>query len=442
MLRRRVLTFAALHLGSQATPQTSPDLTETGSSTPARKSPSPETPTERDDTKTTISLSKLAITGSSSAQSANSTPPIKRKRLTAAEREARDKDMAEQKKQKEEKAAVRAAERARVEEEKAARAQEREDKKRKKEDEKKRAQDEKDKKARSQPTLGSFFKIPNAPKKPDATTPKNEISGDSPVKIATKNTKSEYDKLFQPFFVKGNTKMATPATLMDDETREVKSRILDECIDGQRAGELKQSMFDPVLLFALPGKPPQRGKLHHPVKHVMEHAYREMEKLAASDPDQANKTMKQTRQKLAKIPVKVIAFSQDVRPPYYGTMTFKPFALGKGNMSQLARKPTGRRLPLEYDYDSEAEWQEEEGEDLDMDDDEEELDDEDDMDGFLDDTEDVGLARGIFANTMEPKSTGLCFENGGAVGSSPVVYEHRMEFMHGKWLYHCCSDAN
>jgi chromatin assembly factor 1 subunit A len=113
-------------------------------------------------------------------------------------------------------------------------------------------------------------------------------------------------------------------------------------------------------------------------------------------------------------------------------MTFKPFALGKANMSQLARKPTGRRLPLDYDYDSEAEWQEEEeGEDLDVDDDEEEMDDEDDMDGFLDDSEDAGLSRRLFANTLEPNSTGICFEDGNQLANK-VVYEHRMEFIHGK----------
>lgn len=47
---------------------------------------------------------------------------------------------------------------------------------------------------------------------------------------------------------------------------------------------------------------------------------------------------------------------------------------------------------------------------MDVDDDEEELDDEDDMDGFLDDLEDVGLVRCIFVNIMEFESIGICFE--------------------------------
>ncbi|KAJ3518635.1 hypothetical protein NM208_g14447 [Fusarium decemcellulare] len=424
--------------GSQSTPQGSPDLTEPGSSTPVRKSPSPHTPVKNETTQdTTASASKLTAN-----------PPLKKKKPTPAEKEAKkaekeaqkeakEKEAARLKEEREEKAAIRAVERAKADAEKAARAKEREEKakereekRRQKEEEKKRKEDEEEKKARQQRTLGSFFKVPSTPKKSeDATKAKSVTLGDgSPAKIATRASKSEYEKLFKPFFVKEHTRVARLWPEMDDETRELKSKILDECIGGQRAHEL-QTSFDPVRLFALPGKPPKRGKLHHPVRHIMEHVYKETEKSDNAIPEHADKIMREARQKLSRVPMKVIAFSQDVRPPYYGTMTFKPFALGKGNMSQLARRPTGKRLPLDYDYDSEAEWQEEEGEDLDADDDEEELDDEDDMEGFLDDSEDAGLSRRIFANTMEPDSTGICFEDG-TLPVNQVVYEHRMEFMH------------
>ncbi|KNB05643.1 hypothetical protein FOXG_07854 [Fusarium oxysporum f. sp. lycopersici 4287] len=261
--------------------------------------------------------------------------------------------------------------------------------------------------------------------------PKNATSGDtSPAKPASEPPRNEYEKIFKPFFIKDNTRIAHIGPEMDTETREVKSKILDECVGGQRAGELDPSRFDPTRLFSLPSKPRKRGVLHHPVKHIMEQVYRETEKAENAGPEHVDKIMRDTRQKLSKVPMKVISFSQDVRPPYYGTVTFKPFVLGKLNMSQLARTPTARRLPLDYDYDSEAEWQEEEeGEDLDVDDDEEEMDDEDDMDEFLDDSEDAGLSRRIFANTIEPDSTGICFENGNTVANQ-VIYDHRMEFMH------------
>ncbi|KAM0434147.1 hypothetical protein ACHAPT_004092 [Fusarium lateritium] len=415
--------------GSQSTPQATPDLTEAGSSTPTRKSPSPQTPAKKETTQN-------AAGTASASKTAN---PPKRKKLTPAEKEAREKELAKQKEEREEKAAIRAVEKAKAEAEKAARAKEREEKQRQKEEkrkqkeeEKKRKGEEEDKKARQQRTLGSFFKVSNTPKKADdSANAKNGTFRDgSPVKGVSQVSKSEYEKLFKPFFVKENTQVARLGPKMDDETRQVKSKILDECIGGQRAEELeKGTSFNPVHLFALPGKPPKRGRLHHPVSHIMEHVYKETEKADNAGADNADKIMREARGKLSKVPMKVIAFSQDVRPPYYGTVTLKSFALGKDNMSQLARKPTRRGLPLDYDYDSEAEWQEEEGEDLDVDDDEEELDDEDDMEGFLDDSEDAGLSRRLFANTLEPESTGICFETGNVVANQ-VVYEHKMEFMH------------
>ncbi|KAF5567147.1 chromatin assembly complex subunit p90 [Fusarium phyllophilum] len=424
--------------GERAPSPASSELSDPGTSTPPRLSPSPQTPAKTQITQTTInSTSKPATT------------LVKRKKLTPAERAEKEKESARQKAEKEkesarlkeereQKAAIRAVEKAEAEAAKAAKAKERDEKRRQKEEEKKRKDDEKkrkeeeeEKKARQQRTLGSFFKVPSTPKKTvDITQPKNATPGDpSPAKPANL-PKTEYEKIFKPFFIKDNTRIAHIGPEMDTETREVKSKILDECVCGQRAGELDPSRFDPGRLFSLRSKPQKRGVLHHPVKHIMEQVFRETEKADNAGPEYVEKIMRDTRQKLSKVPMKVISFSQDVRPPYYGTVTFKPFVLGRLNMSQLARTPTARRLPLDYDYDSEAEWQEEEeGEDLDVDDDEEEMDDEDDMDEFLDDSEDAGLSRRIFANTIEPDSTGICFENGSTVANQ-VIYDHRMEFMH------------
>lgn len=423
------------------------------SSTSARASPSPNTPVKSETTKSADPSKANPKTGDSESTSSTSNPPAKRKRRTATEIEADNKEKEEKKKEREEsiaakvaekaaekakaeeeraeRLAIKAVERAKAEEEKAAKAKEREEKKKKKEEEQQRLQDEKDRKARSQMKLASFFKVPSTPKKPDGSPAKTQTpKGSSPVKPTPKPLKSEYEKMFHPFFVKENTRLATLGPQMDEETREFKSRILDEHFSGKRDESSKAHPFDAVNLFALPGKPLRRGKLHHPVRHIMEQVYKETEQ--ENDSSKAQKIMSQARQKLARVPMKIIAFSQDVRPPYHGTVTFKPFALGKGNMNQVARNPTGRILPLEYDYDSEAEWQEEEGEDIDVDDDEEELDDEDDMEGFLDDSEDAGLARGIIANTLEPDNTGICFEDSQRKCPSAITYEHKMEFIHGK----------
>ncbi|KAM0357275.1 hypothetical protein ACHAO7_003046 [Fusarium culmorum] len=425
--------------GQRAHSPASSELSEPGTCTPPRASPTPQTPAKKQATQTTIA---------SASQSTTTLP--KRKKLTAAEKAEKDKEAARVKAEKEKeaarlreerekKAAIRQVEKAKAEAEKATKAKEREEKKRqldeekkRKDDEKKRKEEEKEKKARQQPTLGAFFKAPITPKKAvDTNRPKNDTPGESSLaKDTPKAAKTEYQKLFQPFFIKDHTTVAHIGPEMNNETREVKSNILDESILGLREEELSSSRFDPVRLFALPSKPCPRGMLHHPVRHIMEQVFKETEKSENAGPEHVDKIMRDTRRKLSKVPIKVISFSQDVRPPYYGTITFKPFALGKLNMSQLARKPTRRRLPLDYDYDSEAEWQEEEeGEDLDVDDDEEEMDDEDDMDEFLDDSEDAGLSRRIFANTLEPNSTGICFESGNGA-TNQVAYDHRMEFMH------------
>ncbi|KHO01438.1 Chromatin assembly factor 1 subunit A [Metarhizium album ARSEF 1941] len=449
-----------------SSPAGSPAFTEAGSSTPARNSPNPITPT-----KATVGNNSCVRNSPDTMVSRVKGTASKRKRLTTVEKVAKDREQAEKKKEREELTAKRAAERAKQEEEKAVRAKEREEqaaakakekakleeekaarakereerrkqkeeedrlkaeqrdeKKRKKEEEQRRIQEERDRRARSQPKLNEFFKIPGVSKKSDNGS---SSAAGSPIKAARGNAsvqqlETEYDRLFKPFFVRENTRLAPSATQMDEETREAKSRNLDSFLDGQRnAVNQKPLGFDPVEALLLPGRAPRRGRIHHPVKHIMETTYRNA--AGASD---ANNIFQEARQKLASIPQKVITFSQDVRPPYYGTVTFKPYALGRDAMFKLARKPTKRRLPLDYDYDSEAEWQEEEGEDIDMEDEEEELDDDDDMDGFLDDTDDGGLSRRAFGNAMEPECTGVCYENYNRLGPNRTVYEHKMEFIH------------
>lgn len=399
-----------------------------------------------------------ATNGSPTSKPASTAPPAKKKRLTPQEKEAREKEAAAKKKEKEEKlaekarekeekekeaaekkrireleAAEKAAERAKVEEEKAARKKEREEKMKQKEDEKRLEQEKKEKEAAKQQKLKSFFGSAT-PKKPMRIAIKDEPSDKSPSTTdSAELAEARYRKMFQPFFLKEHVRLAGPLVKMDEETRQVKSKILDEFFEGKRVHEARP--FDPVEMFSLHGKPEKRGRLHHPVKHIMEQVYKETNSSGGGS-DDTNRIIREARAKLAKVPMKVIAFSQDVRPPYYGTVTFKPFALGVPNVRKAARRSMAKRLSFDYDYDSEAEWQEEEGEDVDIDDDEEELEEEDDMEGFLDDSEDAGPARRLFGNNnMEPESSGLCFENQEKQGPNPTVYEHKMELILGK----CCK---
>ena len=171
-----------------------------------------------------------------------------------------------------------------------------------------------------------------------------------------------------------------------------------------------------------------------PVKHIMEKQATMLEKPEYSTGEGQRKVLQLTRRELSKIPIKILHFREDVRPPYRGTLTVKPFQATEKKIRHLARQPTAQILDLNYGYESEREWQDDEGEDVEDldDDDDEDPDDEDNLDGFLDDSEDSGPARPLFTNGIEPESTGLCWENRKRLGPVATVYKHRMEFILGK----------
>lgn len=397
-----------------ASPSMPPALTDAASSTPAdAASSTPKTHT--------------AAPGTTADR-----PLVKRKRATAEEKAVREREAAQRKKEKEEQAALRAAEKAKHEEEKAARAKEREEKRRRKEDEdrakaekKRKKEEEKERKDQKQMRLSSFLgpRAADKPREAKSATPETTAAAE-----ASKPAQTAYERMFQPFYVRDDTLWTKAPVAMDDETREAKSRSLDEHIFRQGQHDAAGG-FDAAEMLCLEAKLPRRGRLHDPVKHIMEQAAREAERTGGGP---ANDALQKARRRLAKVPMRVIAFSHDVRPPYHGTVTLKPFAVGADAMYRQARKTNARRLPLDYDYDSEAEWQDDEGEDVDTDGDDEEPDDDDDMDGFLDDSEDAGLARRVFAKTMEPESTGVCFEDARGPASNRAGYEYRMDLMLGR----------
>ncbi|PHH72114.1 hypothetical protein CDD80_4760 [Ophiocordyceps camponoti-rufipedis] len=413
----------------------------------ASKSPSPRAIETRSpkQAKTCEGSNSPSAAASKATMSASTSTPNRKPRLSLEEKLARENEKAQKRQQKEAQAAQRAAEKAKLEEEKAARAKEREEKRKKKEEEdaakaerrrqreeeQRRIQEDKDKKARSQKKLNDFFRAPNTPKKTAAGPGDHSASPSKPgpEEATPKPVQSAYDQLFKPFYVRDNTRWTGPAPLLDEETRNARSHVLEDFVSGCRLSEDPSGPLNVVELLHLPCKPRQRGRLHRPVRKIMEKALQEMNQ-SGTDVRVAASSISSVRKGLAKVPMKVIAFSRDVRPPYRGTMTCKPFDMGLENWRKFAQKTTDRRLPLDYDYDSEAEWQEEEGEDVDVDDDDEELDEEDDMDGFLDDSEDAGLSRRVFAKTMEPESSGICFEDAAGRSSVPALSQLRMEFMH------------
>ncbi|KAM0269629.1 hypothetical protein ACHAQH_009708 [Verticillium albo-atrum] len=383
---------------------------------------------------------KMASNTPAKASNAKSTPtsaPIKRKRLTPAEKKAQEDE-------KEQKRVEREAKRRDVEEKKAKADAEKEEKRNakrhKKEEEARKIEEEKAKKARAQPKLNAFFKLPSTPKK-EATQPiekadkpsieTKEEGDESPRPTKRQATKSEYERLFHPFFVKVDVTMASNPFAMDEETIRTKARRLDEYISAHDRSAATFA-FNPVDVFQLVKRPTPRGRVHEPVQNII----KKMRAAAAlaeskSNIDEQEAIKRQTRELLSKIPMKVLCFQTDVRPPYRGTATLQPHTAGPQALRKIARKPTARAMPVDYDYDSEAEWVDEPGEDLDLDDEEEEdLDEGDEVAGLIDDSDAVEHTR-FAAGALEPQSTGLCWENRTRLGAVATTYKHRLEFIVG-----------
>ncbi|EGO60353.1 hypothetical protein NEUTE1DRAFT_75330 [Neurospora tetrasperma FGSC 2508] len=422
-------------------------LSRSPSLSPPRLAPLTISTTNTPSTQKQTSGAKAAST---TTKSTTGEPAVKRKKLTPEEKAAKAQADAAKKKEKEEAKAKRAAEQAKLEAEKQQKAEEKERKKRekeeelkRKEEEKKRKQEEKEEKERKkrekeeeeakkrgrQMKLTSLFKInPATPKeKPVAikVESKDVEMTDAP-SLAKEN--EAYRRLFKPFYVKEFVTLAKNPFEVDEETREAKSRILDEYTEGKRAEFQTPEKFDPLEALQLPFKTQRRGRPYPSVRKIMTEIYGESSS-RAMDLTTENTQFRDAREALKAVPVKCIKFSQDVRPPYVGTISGLP--PGVKSLYKLARNPTSRTiLPLDYDYDSEAEWQDEEGEDVeDLDDEEEDLEMDEDMDDFLDDSEDVGPQRLVFSGGMEPESTGICWENEKRCTVKPELYQCRMEII-------------
>ncbi|TPX09862.1 uncharacterized protein E0L32_008884 [Thyridium curvatum] len=457
--------------------QSSPgSMTDAGSSTPARNSPSPNltptrpqastgTPAQPQQQHLTPSQLQISIPAANSSQpdAASGQPPAKRKKLTQAEKDEKAKADAAKKQERDQAKAARDAEKARIEAEKKARAEEREKKRkekeeedrkkneekerkrREKEEEERKIQEAKDKKERSQMRLNSFFKTgPSTPAKKANET----LQNGSPVKTPQKakaDEVSEYEKLFQPFFVKDQVSLGRGGFVMDDETKEAKSRILDEHISEKRGlfTTTKFTSSSTVDYFHLPSLPPRRGRQYPSVRKIVA-AMSDMGTSSMMPVDLTteshNAQIKMARELLKRVPMKFLSFREDVRPPYCGTVTSVP---PHASLNKLARNPMSKQvLPLNYEYDSEAEWVDDgDGEDVDLlDDDDEDLDDDEEMGDFLDDENDQGPLRHAFMSGMEPESTGLCWENQKRLGPLPHMYKFRTEFILDTLQHHSGID--
>ncbi|KFY46926.1 hypothetical protein V494_00277 [Pseudogymnoascus sp. VKM F-4513 (FW-928)] len=311
--------------------------------------------------------------------------------------------------------------------------------KRKKEEEKQRQEEEKRKKERSQKKLNSFFISQPAKKAEKDVSPEPgnaagvALDDKSPNK---RNEISDYDKAFPAFFVQNSVTLAPILRFERDEfAAQTLEQELDACLRGSKAAERPQKL-DVAKAFNIPhGCYTRRGRRSVPVKQIMSHLFGGSSRPIDLTTDSQNAQIKNTRTSLQQIPYKILKFAEDVRPPYIGTYTKQPVS----GAARLARNPIKRDLPgVDYDYDSEAEWEEpgEDEEDLGSEgEDDDDADGEEDLDGFLDDADDeIANARKlVMLGDLEPKSTGLCWEDEQGRYPSTEMRGFAMEVIHGRF---------
>ena len=233
----------------------------------------------------------------------------------------------------------------------------------------------------------------------------------------------DYERSFPPFFVQSHTTLAPTHRFCRDEAGlcYAQEKIDEGLLQSQKAGDIsKDVIFRPYdLLHISPHGsdrcPPSVMSVKDIVADIDGVSHNPID-LTESQFQRANK---KPLELLKSVPLKILKFAEDVRPPYIGTYTRLQETQ---SISRLARNPFRRELPdTNYDYDSEAEWEEPgEGEDLDSEG-EEEIEDEDeaDMEGFLDDeeTDARAIKRRPILGDLEPTCSGLCWEGPQARGS-------------------------
>lgn len=375
-------------------------------------------------------------------------PAPKRKKLTPAEKAAKDQEEAAKKAEKERLRLEKEAERVAKQEEKEqkrqdalaarqAKLQAKEEKRLEVEKKEREKKEEAERKARAQPKIANFFA------KKDSAPPKQSniiavVKTRSPSPAARAAVQTEYRKLAIPFFVHDTVRMAKSPFAMDKETQETKAAIIDEYLTGKRP-PVPTKPFDAVGRLNLASRPAPRGKSYPSVKELLAD-----DEGGMSNPIDliAERLSLPSRRSLEDIPMKQLSFHEDVRPAYYGTITSVPTF---PKLKKLAKKPIAKDLPLDYDYDSEAEWvQGDEEEDVEgMDEMSEEEDEEDEtMHDFLDDADDTARVPGPLAPagaSMEPEVSGICFEDRLSQNPDPELYKFKMEFIIRKYLV--CFDT-
>ncbi|EEB09096.1 CAF assembly factor complex large subunit Pcf1 [Schizosaccharomyces japonicus yFS275] len=273
----------------------------------------------------------------------------------------------EQERQEREQARQRELERKRLE---------RENRQHEKELQKKALEDQALAKERQQLKLNAFFKA--------GTTTKKAVNE----KIRTTDEKvSDFRQDFKPFFVRDNVYMIKPQATLTTAS-------LDGLLFGKHD---EQNGTDVNIQKIFPPKPKTKSATagsneldNSTVRSLVQELQNPSSKFA---PEVVLETLR-------RIPIKLIMFAEDVRPPYLGTFTRQP------TQPNFARYPWWEDDSMNYDYDSEAEWiaddEEEDAEDLLSDEDEDDASDDigDESDtAFVDDEDALQASVSVKATT-------------------------------------------
>lgn len=310
------------------------------------------------------------------------------------ERQAKREQLEKEKEQKREEERVKREEKKRkLDEEKARKDAER----RKKEEERKAREEEKRKKdemkERSQMKISSFFSVKNR------REPKNDpVSSPSPASDHPRSSQHDgipsgappdpfhlYHRQFLPFFVKKNASMAPSSQLSPLDLESLKTTI-DASLQAGESGLASFFSSFPVTIAD-----------DAPRVVTSEDLVQTLDTSVAGSSNAA--------ELLRHVPrLRYLQFYENAKPPYVGTWCSSAhLAVPLRIRDPLDTSLTG----YDYDYDSDLDWQEgddDEGEDLDDDEDgdgdEDDANDDEEMDGFVEDNADG--KRRIVAGPIQP----------------------------------------
>ncbi|ODV91905.1 hypothetical protein CANCADRAFT_493 [Tortispora caseinolytica NRRL Y-17796] len=337
-----------------------------------------------------------------------------RDRLKREKEEQRERERLRKEEEKQKREAEKAEERQKREEEKQKREAEKAEEKRKREEERqkreearkqkleeKRLKEEAAEKAKmeeekakgKQLKLGSFFVAKKRPAISSVLQP-SSVGGQNSSEQA-----SDYHKTFRRFVIHSTMTFKSTsdviARLTEDDIKRKRDTI-DELLTcpskDHSLDEMRKDLAANLQKSGVDGKTYKLNGLPACEIHEITEACEEQNEASRFK---------------SKMPLKYFEFSENFRPPYFGTFSKLPVNFRRGN-------PFFRDPALAYDIDSDWEWHQEDGEDIMSDSEGEGTDAEDSdesMDEFVEEDSSKNVKRRNVVSALDPVIEGVYFEN-------------------------------